>query len=100
MDQPPLPVVHNDVVLRLVGEKEDVALAVDDEAMAVIDRCRRTEVPPSGNHPVAETSLPKDGRVCGQDARKSDRSDRSERGAGGRAQSGPEKGTPRGSWQR
>ena len=57
VDQPPLPVVHDDVVLRLVGEEEDVPLAVNDEPMAVIDRRGRPEIPPSGNHPVAERPM-------------------------------------------
>ena len=57
VDQPPFPVVHDDVVLRLVGKEEDVPLTVHDEPMAVIDRRGRPQIPPSGNHPVAERPM-------------------------------------------
>ena len=93
VDQPPFSVVHDDVVLRLIGEEEDVPLTVDDESMAVIDRRLRTQIPPSGNHPVAETPVPENGGLSSQNVWKPEGCDRGERSAGGCAQSGPEKGT-------
>jgi hypothetical protein len=50
-----------------------VPLTVDDEAMAVIDWRGRSEIPPSGNHLVAERPLTQKRRVSGLNGRETHR---------------------------